>query len=164
MSTAFVGTKAWVMIARTKFSLPALFAGEDLLWLSAFWPAFFWTKNSVSVAPYPRERFPATRANHLHAREMFTCWQWRPLVPLTSKGEKILSNLQSEYGSDEKAKQVLYAGKNKGTFSGIDCDKIGRIADAVNNLAKRFDAIVDADNEWHVQFKTRDKSGKEHNE
>jgi SHS2 domain-containing protein len=85
-------------------------------------------------------------------------------MPLTGKGEKILSHMKEEYGSEEKAKQVLYAGKNKGTFTGIDCDKIGRIADAVNNLAQRFDAIVDADNEWHVQFKTRDKSGKEHNE
>jgi hypothetical protein len=68
-------------------------------------------------------------------------------MPLTSKGEEIKSALTKEYGSEEKGEQVLYAGKNKGTFSGIDCDKIGRIADAVNNLAQRFDAIVDADQE-----------------
>jgi len=40
-------------------------------------------------------------------------------MPLTAKGEKILSNLEEEYGA-EKGKQVLYAGKNKGTFTGID--------------------------------------------
>ena len=41
-------------------------------------------------------------------------------MPLTAKGQEILSNLEKEYGSAEKAKQVLYAGKNKGTFTGID--------------------------------------------
>jgi len=64
-------------------------------------------------------------------------------MPLTGKGEEIKSALTKEYGA-EKGEQVLYAGKNKGTFTGIDCDKIGRIADAVNNLQQRFDAIVDA--------------------
>jgi hypothetical protein len=65
-------------------------------------------------------------------------------MPLTSKGEEIKSALTKEYGA-EKGEQVLYAGKNKGTFTGIDCDKINRIADAVNNLSQRFDAIVDAE-------------------
>ena len=41
-------------------------------------------------------------------------------MPLTAKGEKILAALIEEYGSEEKAKEVLYAGKNKGTFTGID--------------------------------------------
>lgn len=40
-------------------------------------------------------------------------------MPLTEKGEKILANLQKEYGK-EHGKEVLYAGKNKGTFTGID--------------------------------------------
>ena len=57
-------------------------------------------------------------------------------MPLTSKGEEIKSALTKEYGA-EKGEQVLYAGKNKGTFTGIDCDKINRIADAVNNLSQR---------------------------
>jgi len=43
-------------------------------------------------------------------------------VPLTKKGEEILSNLKKEYGS-KKAEQVLYAGKNAGTFTGIDAQK-----------------------------------------
>ena len=42
-------------------------------------------------------------------------------MPLTSKGEKILKNMEEQYGP-EKAKQVLYASKNKGTISGIDTE------------------------------------------
>ena len=41
-------------------------------------------------------------------------------MPLSAKGEKIKSALEKEYGSEKKAEQVLYAGKNKGTFTGID--------------------------------------------
>jgi hypothetical protein len=41
-------------------------------------------------------------------------------MPLTEKGQKILNNMTKEYGSREKAERVLYAGKNKGTFTGID--------------------------------------------
>ncbi len=65
-------------------------------------------------------------------------------MPLTAKGEEIKSALTKEYGA-EKGEQVLYAGKNKGTFTGIDCDKINRIADGVSRIAARFDAMVDSD-------------------
>jgi hypothetical protein len=64
-------------------------------------------------------------------------------MPLTAKGEEITSALTKEYGA-EKGEQVLYAGKNKGTFSGIDSTKLDRLADGVANLAARFDAMVDA--------------------
>jgi len=40
-------------------------------------------------------------------------------MPLTEKGEKIKRALVQEYG-EKKGKEVLYAGKNKGTFTGID--------------------------------------------
>ena len=40
-------------------------------------------------------------------------------MPLTAKGEEILANLEKEYGP-KHGKEVLYAGKNKGTFTGID--------------------------------------------
>ncbi len=40
-------------------------------------------------------------------------------MPLTAKGEKIKAALSKEYGA-KKGEEVLYAGKNKGTFSGID--------------------------------------------
>jgi len=79
-------------------------------------------------------------------------------MPLTAKGEEIKSALQKEYG-EKKGEQVLYAGKNKGTFTGIDDDgpagagsgdlphldaeKIGRIMDAVSQLAHRFDSMCD---------------------
>jgi hypothetical protein len=61
-------------------------------------------------------------------------------MPLTSKGEKIKSALTGEYG-EKKGEAVLYAGKNKGTFTGIDSDKMERLMDGVSNLAHRFDAM-----------------------
>lgn len=39
--------------------------------------------------------------------------------PLTGKGQKIMSNMENEYGP-EKAKKVFYASRNKGTISGVD--------------------------------------------
>jgi hypothetical protein len=41
------------------------------------------------------------------------------MCPLTEKGESILAALEKEYG-EKKGKEVLFAGKNKGTFTGID--------------------------------------------
>lgn len=46
-------------------------------------------------------------------------------MPLTKKGKTILSAMHKEYGSMEKAKQVMYAGENKGTISGIHKTKKG---------------------------------------
>lgn len=43
-------------------------------------------------------------------------------MPLTAKGEEIRKHLEQEYGA-KKGEQVLYAGKNKGTFTGIDADE-----------------------------------------
>jgi hypothetical protein len=42
-------------------------------------------------------------------------------MPLTEKGQEIKSALTKEYG-EKKGEQVLYAGKNKGTFTGIDVE------------------------------------------
>jgi hypothetical protein len=61
-------------------------------------------------------------------------------MPLTAKGEEIKGALTKEYG-EKKGEQVLYAGKNKGTFTGIDSDTLNRIADAVGRLVARFDAM-----------------------
>ena len=63
-------------------------------------------------------------------------------MPLTAKGEKILENLRSEYGSDKKAKEVLYAGKNKGTFTGIDavCDAMAGLASHIEGKGYVRDA------------------------
>ncbi len=67
-------------------------------------------------------------------------------MPLTEKGEKIRSALEKEYGK-KKGEEVLYAGKNKGTFTGIDSDKMRQAEDAIHALdvacdemAKRCDA------------------------
>lgn len=40
-------------------------------------------------------------------------------MPLTEKGQKIMSNMQRQYGA-KKGKQVFYASKNKGTISGVE--------------------------------------------
>lgn len=58
-------------------------------------------------------------------------------MPLTEKGEKIKSALTKEYG-EKKGEQVLYAGKNKGTFSGIDA-AMQSCADAIEGLHRRAD-------------------------
>jgi hypothetical protein len=44
-------------------------------------------------------------------------------MPLTKKGAKILKNMRSTYGSEKKAKSVLYASKNAGKITGIDKPK-----------------------------------------
>jgi hypothetical protein len=63
-------------------------------------------------------------------------------VPLTSKGEEIKSALQKEYGK-ERGESILYAGKNKGTFKGVDSMKLDAIADAVGRMDRRFDALME---------------------
>jgi hypothetical protein len=40
-------------------------------------------------------------------------------MPLTSKGEKILKNMEEEYGA-KKGESVFYASRNKGTIGGVD--------------------------------------------
>lgn len=44
-------------------------------------------------------------------------------MPLSAKGAEIKKALTGEYGA-ERGEQVLYAGKNKGTFTGIDSEKL----------------------------------------
>src|SRR5215471_7854317 len=40
-------------------------------------------------------------------------------MPLTEKGQKIMANMQREYGP-EKGERVFYASRNKGIISGVD--------------------------------------------
>ena len=40
-------------------------------------------------------------------------------MPLTEKGEKILHNMEREYGK-KKGESVFYASRNKGTIKGVD--------------------------------------------
>lgn len=39
-------------------------------------------------------------------------------MPLTKKGQKIMSSMREEYGP-KKGKEVFYASANKGTISGV---------------------------------------------
>ena len=81
-------------------------------------------------------------------------------MPLTSKGEEIYSSLLKQYGGSEtKAKQVLYAGKNKGTFTGIDDasaeSKMDEIACRVDAICERVDAVC-ARQDTVAEFSTTD--------
>lgn len=49
-------------------------------------------------------------------------------MPLTGKGEEILSKMEKEYGSD-KGKSVFYASRNAGRISGVDSLR-AKVADA----------------------------------
>ncbi len=67
-------------------------------------------------------------------------------MPLTEKGSQIKSALTKEYG-EKKGEQVLYAGKNKGTFTGIDAaesviDACNALKDAVEVVHRRIDAFT----------------------
>jgi hypothetical protein len=45
-------------------------------------------------------------------------------MPLNKKGKKIMKAMKEEYG--EKAEQVFYASKNKGTIKKVDTKKKGK--------------------------------------
>lgn len=68
-------------------------------------------------------------------------------MPLTAKGTELKSALTKEYG-EEKGERVLYAGKNKGTFTGIDTAEIDAacrvLEDEIEGLNRRVDAYCDA--------------------
>jgi len=57
-------------------------------------------------------------------------------MPLTAKGEEIKAALVKEYG-EKKGEQVLYAGKNKGTFTGIDSAKLDAIVARCDSYEKK---------------------------
>lgn len=46
-------------------------------------------------------------------------------MPLTKKGNKIMANMKSEYGS-KKGEQVFYASRNKGKIKGVDPESSGK--------------------------------------
>ena len=61
-------------------------------------------------------------------------------MPLTAKGEEIKSALAKEYG-EKKGEQVLYAGKNAGTFTGIDAVRLDAILTRCDAMEKRMDVL-----------------------
>lgn len=44
-------------------------------------------------------------------------------MPLTNKGQKIMSAMTSEYG-EKKGKQVFYASRNAGKIKGVDPESV----------------------------------------
>ena len=62
-------------------------------------------------------------------------------MPLTSKGQSILKSMEEHYGSEDKAKQVLYASKNAGKITGIDSIPAGLDR---RQSAAELKAVVDA--------------------
>jgi hypothetical protein len=72
-------------------------------------------------------------------------------MPLTSKGNKIMGNMEKEYGSKE-AKKVFYASKNAGKISGVDAALDGLIAGAAA-LKGRVDALMAADMAVQIEYK-----------
>lgn len=40
-------------------------------------------------------------------------------MPLTKKGNKIMKNMEKEYGSKKKGEEVFYASANKGKIKGV---------------------------------------------
>lgn len=61
-------------------------------------------------------------------------------MPLTAKGTEILNSLVKQYGP-EKGERVLYAGKNKGTFTGIDSAGLSDFLSAADAFLARADAF-----------------------
>jgi hypothetical protein len=51
-------------------------------------------------------------------------------MPLTNKGESILSGMEKEYGA-KKGEEVFYASRNKGTISGVDA--FNKVADMTSD-------------------------------
>jgi hypothetical protein len=56
-------------------------------------------------------------------------------MPLTKKGEEILSAMEKTYGNKKKAEQVLYASKNAGKITGIDDAMSARINAVCDRIA-----------------------------
>jgi ABC-type enterochelin transport system substrate-binding protein len=55
-------------------------------------------------------------------------------MPLTAKGEKIMANMQREYGA-KKGESVFYASRNSGRISGVDPQsRRSRVADALGKM------------------------------
>ena len=52
-------------------------------------------------------------------------------MPLTHKGEVLERALEKEYGK-KKGKEVLYAGKNSGRFTGIDSARRATLDDVLS--------------------------------
>jgi hypothetical protein len=77
-------------------------------------------------------------------------------MPLTAKGEKIMSSMKEQYGS-EKGEEVFYASKNKGTIAGVDMAKDDDGDLIIKHLSdddrSRMDAVQNRLNAMHKRMK-----------
>ena len=63
-------------------------------------------------------------------------------MPLTGKGQKVMSSLQSEYGP-KKGKSVFYAMKNSNKLKGVDrASFVRRVSDAARAGKSARDALA----------------------
>jgi hypothetical protein len=61
-------------------------------------------------------------------------------VPLTDKGQKIMSSMKKQYGAD-KGESVFYASRNKGVITGVEGRKSvnkGGLIQGFPKLAKKL--------------------------
>ena len=62
------------------------------------------------------------------------------MVPLTDKGQKIMSSMKKQYGAD-KGESVFYASRNKGAITGVEGRKKankGGLMQGFPKLAKKL--------------------------
>ena len=62
------------------------------------------------------------------------------MVPLTDKGQKIMSSMKKQYGSD-KGESVFYASRNKGAITDVEGRKTankGGLIQGFPKLAKKL--------------------------
>ena len=56
-------------------------------------------------------------------------------MPLTANGDKIMANMQREYGA-KKGESVFYASREKGTIGGVDPESSNRRTRLAGALSK----------------------------
>lgn len=54
-------------------------------------------------------------------------------MPLTGKGNEIMSNMKQEYGPS-KGEQVFYASKNAGKITGVDFERPSGVVEAPKSI------------------------------
>lgn len=65
-------------------------------------------------------------------------------MPLTPKGQEILSKMEQRYG-EKKGKSVFYASQNAGTIKGVDAEPASTALEAPSTLDSVMKACDDYD-------------------
>ena len=56
-------------------------------------------------------------------------------MPLTDKGQKIMSSMKKQYGAD-KGESVFYASRNKGVITGVEGRKLANKGGLIQGFPK----------------------------